>query len=141
MLSRQQIEEIIPHREPMLLLDKIEKVIPGQYAKGILHLKGTEFFFAGHFPDNPVMPGVMLIETMAQTGAVSILMLSEFKGKTGYFAKIDNARFREKVVPGDILTAEVEITRRKGSIGVGEGVIYANGKKAASATLTFAVEG
>ncbi|MCK9478495.1 MAG: 3-hydroxyacyl-ACP dehydratase FabZ [Firmicutes bacterium] len=139
MLNRQQIEDIIPHRKPMLLVDRIDDVLPGQYAKGRLRLKGDEFFFNGHFPNNPVMPGVMLIEAMAQTGAVSILMLDEFKGKTGYFAKIDNARFREKVKPGDTLITEVKIINRKGAVGVGEGVVYVNGKRAASATLTFAV--
>ena len=139
MLNTQQIEAIIPHRKPMLLIDEISDIVPGQYAKGSLSLQGNEFFFQGHFPNNPIMPGVMIIEAMAQTGAVSILMLDEYKGKTDYFAKIDNASFKEKVLPVDTLVLEVKITKRKGVIGVGEGIDYVNGKKAASATLTFAI--
>lgn len=139
MLSREQIEGIIPHRKPMLLIDAITEIMPGEYAKGEVTLIGDEFFFQGHFPDNPVMPGVMIVEAMAQTGAVSILMLDEFKGKTGYFAKIDKVRFKEKVFPGDKLELEVNIVKRKGAIGIGEGVAYVNGKKVAFATLTFAV--
>ncbi len=139
MLDMEQIEQIIPHRKPMRLIDKVTDIIPGEYAKAVCILKGDEFFFQGHFPGNPIMPGVMIIEAMAQAGAVSILMLEQFRGKTGYFAKIDNARFREKVSPGDILTLEVKITKRKGAIGVGEGIAYIDKKTAASATLTFAV--
>ncbi|OQB13997.1 MAG: 3-hydroxyacyl-(acyl-carrier-protein) dehydratase FabZ [Firmicutes bacterium ADurb.Bin193] len=139
MLERHQIEAIIPHRKPMLLIDRILKVSAGEYAIGEMTVIGNEFFFGGHFPDNPVMPGVIIIEAMAQTGAVSILMLDEFKGKTGYFAGIDNARFKAKVLPGDKLTLEVRITKRKGPIGVGEGVAYVDGKKVAYATLTFAI--
>ncbi len=139
MLSREQIESIIPHRKPMLLIDTITEISAGEYAKGEVTLTGEEFFFQGHFPDNPVMPGVMIVEAMAQTGAVSILMLDEFKGKTGYFAKIDDVRFREKVFPKDKLELEVRIVKRKGAIGIGEGVAYVNGKRVATATLTFAV--
>ncbi len=123
----------------MLLIDTITEISAGEYAKGEVTLTGEEFFFQGHFPDNPVMPGVMIVEAMAQTGAVSILMLDEFKGKTGYFAKIDDVRFREKVFPKDKLELEVRIVKRKGAIGIGEGVAYVNGKRVATATLTFAV--
>lgn len=139
MLNRLQIESIIPHRKPMLLIDEITEIIPGEYAKGSAFLTGGEFFFQGHFPDNPVMPGVMIVEAMAQTGAVSILVLDEFKGKTGYFAKIDNVRFKEKVRPGDILTLEVKIIRRRGPVGVGEGTAFVKGKRVAGATLTFSI--
>ena len=139
MLNKEEVEKIIPHRKPMLLIDSINEITPGESAKGEVTLIGDEFFFQGHFPGNPVMPGVMIIEAMAQTGAVSILMLDEFKGKTGYFAKIDDARFKEKVYPGDKLELEVNIVKRKGTVGIGEGVAYVNGKKAAFATLTFAV--
>lgn len=139
MLNKAEIENIIPHRGSMLLIDTITEVTAGVHAKAEMTLTGNEYFFDGHFPDNPVMPGVMIIEAMAQTGAVSILMLDEFKGKTGYFAGIDKARFKEKVFPGDKLVLEVNIVKRKGAIGIGEGVAYVNGKKAAYATLTFAV--
>lgn len=139
MLDKAAIEKIIPHRRSMLLIDTITDVKAGEYAVGEMTVTGDEYFFDGHFPDNPIMPGVMIIEAMAQTGAVSILMLDEFKGKTGYFAGIDKARFKEKVRPGDKLVLEIKIVRRKGAIGVGEGTAYVNGKKAAYATITFAV--
>ena len=139
MLLKADIEKIIPHRSPMLLIDKISEVTPGEYARGEMTLSGNEWFFQGHFPENAVMPGVMIVEAMAQTGAVSILMLDEFKGKTGYFAGIDKARFKEKIHPGDVLELEVKITKRKGAIGIGEGAAYVRGKKAAYATLTFAI--
>lgn len=139
MLLQEDIEKIIPHRKPMLLLDKITEVIPGEYAKGEMTLTGDEYFFQGHFPGNKVMPGVMIIEAIAQTGAVSILMLDEFKGKTGYFAGIDKAKFKAKILPGDTVELEIKITKRKGAIGVGEGAAYVNGKKAAYGTLTFAI--
>ncbi len=139
MLNREQIEAIIPHRKPMLLIDAITDISAGEYARGEVTLTGEEFFFQGHFPGNPVMPGVMIVEAMAQTGAVSILMLDEYRGKTGYFAKIDDVRFREKVLPHDKLVLEVKITKRKGPIGVGEGVAYVDGRMVANATLTFAV--
>jgi 3-hydroxyacyl-[acyl-carrier-protein] dehydratase len=139
MLNREQIEAVIPHRKPMLLIDKITDLMPGQYASAQAMLTGDEFFFQGHFPGNPVMPGVMIVEAMAQTGAVSILMLEEFKGKTGYFAKIENVRFWEKVLPGSKLELSVKIIKRKGSVGVGEGEAFVSGKKVARATLTFAV--
>ncbi|MDD3766070.1 MAG: 3-hydroxyacyl-ACP dehydratase FabZ [Eubacteriales bacterium] len=139
MFLQDDIEKIIPHRKPMLLIDKITDVIPGEYAKGEMKTSGDEFFFQGHFPGNAVMPGVIIIEAIAQTGAVSMLMLDEFKGKTGYFAGIDKAKFKAKILPGDTVELEIKIIKRKGAIGIGEGAAYVNGKKAAYATLTFAI--
>jgi len=139
MLNTEQIKQIIPHRNPMLLLDTIEEMIPGESATGVKTLTGKEDFFRGHFPDFPVMPGVLIIEAMAQAGAVALLSLPEFKGKIGFFAGIDEAKFKAKVLPGDTLTLKVEITRRKGPIGVGEGKAYVGEKLVAKAKLTFAI--
>ena len=111
--------EIIPHRQPFLLIDTIEELEPGKRAVGKKCVTYNEPFFAGHFPGEPVMPGVLIVEALAQTGAVAILSQPEFKGKTAYFGAINNARFKQKVVPGDVLTLELEIVKQKGPVGVG----------------------
>lgn len=139
-LTTKEIMEIIPHRQPFLLVDTIEELEPGVRAVGRKCVSYNEPFFAGHFPQEPVMPGVLIIEALAQVGAVSLLSVEEFKGKTGYFGAINNAKFRNKVVPGDVLTLEVEIIKRKGPVGVGKAVAKnQDGKVAASAELTFAI--
>ena len=140
MLGIKEIQEILPHRYPMLLVDKIESLEPGVKAVGYKNVTMNEQFFQGHFPQEPVMPGVLIIEALAQTGAVAMLSLDEFKGKIGYFAGIDRAKFRKKVVPGDTLRLEVEIIRRKGPVGIGKAVAYVDGKKAAEAELTFMIQ-
>jgi 3-hydroxyacyl-[acyl-carrier-protein] dehydratase len=139
MLNREQIKEILPHRDPFLWLDEITVLEPGVKAVGKLTLTGNEDFFRGHFPGNPVMPGVLIIEALAQTGAVAVLSLEQFKGKTGYFAGIDGAKFKRKVLPGDTLTLEVELVKIRGPIGIGKAVASVNGEKAAYADLTFAI--
>lgn len=139
LLNTRQIMEIIPHRHPFLLIDTIEELEPGIKAAGRKCVSYNEPFFAGHFPDEPVMPGVLIIEAMAQTGAVAILSKPENKGKTAYFAGIGNAKFKRKVLPGDILTLELEIIKEKGPIGIGRGTAKVDGKIAASAELTFAI--
>lgn len=139
MLSTKQIMEIIPHRQPFLLVDTIEELEPGVRAVGKKCVSYNEPFFAGHFPKEPVMPGVLIIEAMAQAGAVAILSRPENKGKTAYFAGIRQAKFKKKVVPGDVLTLELEIIKEKGPIGIGRGTAKVDGKLAASAELTFAV--
>lgn len=137
--TAQQIMEIIPHRHPFMLIDTIEELEPGKRALGKKCISFNEPYFAGHFPGNPVMPGVLIIEALAQVGAVAILDLPENKGKTAYFAGIDKARFKQKVCPGDVLMLETKIIRVKGPIGVGEAVATVNGKVTAKAELTFAI--
>ena len=137
--TTKEIMDIIPHRYPFLLIDTIEELESGKRAVGKKCVTVNEPFFMGHFPGNPVMPGVLIIEALAQVGAVAILSQDEFKGKTAYFAGINNVRFREKVVPGDVLMLETEIIKSKGSIGVGKAIATVNGKKAAEAELTFAI--
>ena len=138
-MNTKQIMEIIPHRQPFLLIDTIEELLPGVRAVAKKCVSYNEPFFAGHFPGEPVMPGVLIIEAMAQAGAAAILSRPENKGKTAYFAGINNAKFKRKVVPGDVLTLELEIIKEKGPIGVGKGTAKVDGKLAASAELTFAV--
>ncbi len=139
LMSTKQIMEIIPHRQPFLLIDTIEELEPGVKAVGKKCVSYNEPFFAGHFPGEPVMPGVLIIEAMAQVGAVAILGRPENKGKTAYFASINNAKFKKKVVPGDVLTLELEIIKEKGPIGIGKGTAKVDGKIAATAELTFAI--
>ena len=138
-LDVKQIEEIIPHRHPFLLVDYIEDYVPGEYAVGYKCVTFREDFFKGHFPQQPVMPGVLIVEALAQTGAVAILSQEENKGKIAFFGGIDKCRFKRKVVPGDKLRLETRIIRKKGPIGVGEAVATVDGKKVVSAVLTFAV--
>ena len=139
-LDIKQIQEIIPHRHPFLLLDYVEDYEPGEYAVAYKCVSYREEFFAGHFPQEPVMPGVLIVEALAQTGAVAILSLPEHRGKTAYFAGIDKAKFKQMVRPGDTLELETTIIRSKGPVGVGEAIATVNGKLAAKAELTFAVK-
>lgn len=138
--NTQEIMEILPHRHPFLLIDTIEELEPGVRAVGRKNVTFNEPYFAGHFPGNPVMPGVLILEALAQTGAVAILSLPENRGKTAYFAGIDKAKFKQMVRPGDTLELETTIIRCKGPIGVGEAIATVNGKLAAKAELTFAVK-
>ena len=137
--NTQEIMEILPHRHPFLLIDTIEELEPGVRAVGRKNVTFNEPYFAGHFPGNPVMPGVLIIEALAQTGAVAILCQDEWKGRTAYFAGINNAKFKQKVVPGDTLELTTEIIKVKGPIGVGKAVARVNGKVACMAELTFAI--
>ena len=137
--TAKEIMEIIRHRYPFLLIDTIEELEPGVRGVGRKCVSMNEPFFQGHFPGNPVMPGVLIIEALAQVGAVALLSQPEWKGRTAYFAGIDKARFRQKVVPGDVLTLETVILKVKGPVGVGKAVAAVNGKVAAEAELTFAL--
>lgn len=137
MLGIAEIEKIIPHRHPFLLVDCIEELEPGVRALGYKSVSFAEPYFAGHFPGEPVMPGVLIIEALAQTGAVAILSMEGNKGRTAYFAAINNAKFRRKVVPGDRLKLECEIIKIKGPVGVGRAVASVGDVVAAEAELTF----
>lgn len=138
--NTQEIMEILPHRHPFLLIDTIEELEPGVRAVGRKNVTFNEPYFAGHFPGNPVMPGVLIMEALAQTGAVAILSLPEHRGKTAYFAGIDKAKFKQMVRPGDTLELETTIICSKGPVGVGEAIAKVNGKLAAKAELTFALK-
>lgn len=134
-----EIEEILPHRHPFLLVDVIEELEPGVRAVGYKCVTFREDFFAGHFPREPVMPGVLIVEALAQVGAVALLSQEEFKGKIAYFGGINKCKFRGKVVPGDKLRLETNIIKSKGPMGVGEAVATVEGKEVVRAELTFAV--
>lgn len=138
-LNVKEIQEIIPHRSPFLLIDRIEEMEPGKSATGRKCVTYNEPFFTGHFPEEPVVPGVLMIEALAQVGAVLILSEERNKGKTAYFGGINKARFRRKVVPGDVLTLKIELTKLKGPVGVGTGTAYVDGEVAVEAELTFVV--
>ena len=137
MLGVKEIEAIIPHRHPFLLVDCIEELEPGVRAVGYKCVTFREDFFRGHFPEEPVMPGVLIIEALAQVGAVAVLGLEGNKGKTAYFGGINNAKFRKKVVPGDKLRLECEIIKSKGPVGVGKATATVDGVVAVTAELTF----
>lgn len=138
-LNSNQIAEILPHRYPFALVDKITDGEEGQWAKGVKCVSVNEPFFCGHFPQKHVMPGVLIVEALAQVGAVAILSLPENRGKIAYFGGIKNARFKSQVVPGDVLELECTLTRRRGPVGIGEAKAMVNGKVVATAELTFAV--
>lgn len=139
MLGIKEIMEIIPHRHPFLLLDCIEELEPGVKAVGYKNITYDESFFAGHFPDEPVMPGVLMVEALAQTGAVAVLSMPENKGKIAYFAAIKNCKFKRKVVPGDRLRLECEIIKSRGPVGIGQATATVNGEVAVVAELTFSI--
>ena len=139
LLTTKEIMEIIPHRQPMLLIDTIEELEPGKRGVGKKCVSYNEPYFAGHFPGEPVMPGVLTIEALAQVGAVVILSCPQFKGKTAYFAAINNARFKQQILPGDVVMLEVEMIKQKGPIGIGKATATVDGKVAVSAELTFAI--
>lgn len=139
MLGIKEIEQIIPHRHPFLLIDCVESLVPGEKAVAYKSVSFMESHFRGHFPAEPVMPGVLIIEALAQTGAVAILSVEENKGKIAYFAAINNAKFKRKVVPGDKLKLECELIRIKGPLGVGKATATVDGEVAVQAELTFMI--
>lgn len=138
-LTTKEIMEIIPHRQPFLLIDTIEELETGVKAVGKKCVSYNEPFFAGHFPSEPVMPGVLIIEALAQVGAVAMLSNPEYKGKIAYFGAINSAKFKKKVFPGDVLMLETKIIKVKGPIGIGSAKAYVDGKLAVQAELTFAI--
>ena len=139
-LTTKEIMEIIPHRHPFLLIDTIEDLVPGVKATGKKCITYNEPQFAGHFPQEPIMPGVLIIEALAQTGAVAILSKPENKGKIALFGGVKNARFKRQVIPGDVLEMECRLTKRRGPVGIGECKATVNGEAACTAELIFAVQ-
>lgn len=139
MLSKEEIKNIIPQREPFLMIDEVESYTPGESAVAYKNVSSDEWYFKGHFPGNPIMPGVLITESLAQAGAVAILSLEENKGKNALFGGIDKLKFKKMVVPGDRLKLEVKIIKQKGPIGIGEALATVDGKVAAKGELTFAV--
>lgn len=138
-LNSNQIQEILPHRYPFALIDRVTDYEEGQFAKGIKCVSVNEMQFCGHFPQQHVMPGVLILEALAQLGAVAILTLEENKGKLAFFGGVKNCRFKKQVIPGDVIEMECEIIERKGPIGIGKAVAKVDGKVAVSAELTFAI--
>lgn len=141
MLNIDDIKKIIPHRYPFLFIDYISELIPGERAVGYKNVTGNESFFQGHFPQEMIMPGVLIIESLAQVGAVAILSQKENQGKLAYFGGINKATFKRKVVPGDRLKLEVEIIKKKGLFGLGRGIATVDGQIAVKSELLFALEG
>lgn len=139
MLDIQQIKEIIPHRYPFLLVDRLLEVEEGKRAIGIKNVSANEEFFNGHFPDYPVMPGVLIVEALAQVGAVAMLKKEENRGRLAFFTGIDNCRFKKQVKPGDQLRLEVEIIRSRGALGKGKATATVDGEIVCEAEIMFAL--
>ena len=138
-LNSNEIQKIIPHRHPMLLIDTVKELVPGKKAISTKAVTANEWFFVGHFPSEHVMPGVLIVESLAQTGAVAILSLQENKGKLVYFAGIEKLRFKRKVIPGDVLTLKVEIIKQRGPLGIGSAEALVNDEVAVVGEIMFAL--
>ncbi|MBD5097933.1 MAG: 3-hydroxyacyl-ACP dehydratase FabZ [Lachnospiraceae bacterium] len=139
-LNSNQIQEILPHRYPFQLVDRVTDYEPGKWAKGVKCVSVNEMQFLGHFPQQHVMPGVLVVEALAQVGAIAILTEEENKGKIVFFGGIKNARFKKQIVPGDVIEMECELTERKGPVGYGKATAKVDGKIAVIAELTFAIQ-
>lgn len=138
-LDIEAIKEILPHRYPFLLVDRITELVPGKRVVGLKNITVNEPFFQGHFPQRAIMPGVLIIEVMAQIGGVMILSVEEHRGKLAYIGTVDNAKFRRPVVPGDTLEVEVELLRLRGNMGKVKCVARVGGEDAAEAEIMFAL--
>ena len=138
-LNKQEIEGIIPHRDPFLLIDEIIELEEGVHAVGLKQVSAEEAYFKGHFPGQPVMPGVLMVEALAQVGAVAVLSMERYKGKLAFFGGIKEAKFRKMVTPGDTLRLEVELVKMKSRVGVGACKALLNGEVACSCEITFII--
>lgn len=139
MLGIKEIKEILPHRYPFLMIDRIEEIVEGESVKGYKNVSANEEFFNGHFPEYPVMPGVLILEALAQLGAVAVLSKEEFKGKIGFLVGADKVRWKKQVVPGDRLDLFVELVKMKGNIGVAKGKATVDGKIVCEGEIMFAI--
>lgn len=137
LLNKEQIKELIPHREPFLLIDEIISLTPGEKCTARTYIRENDFWFPGHFPGYPVTPGVLIVEMLAQTGAVCVATKPGFEGKIALFSKIDGAKFRQQVVPGDVLELEISLVKLRNRVGVGNAVATVDGKVACTCQLTF----
>lgn len=138
-MNIQEIMKLLPHRYPFLMVDRIVELIPGKMAIGIKNVSINEPYFAGHFPGQPIMPGVMMIEAMAQVGACALLADESFQGQLAYLAGVDRIRFKRLVVPGDTLTIRTELSQIKGSIGKGKGEVRADHQVVCAGDFIFAL--
>ncbi|MCC3868845.1 3-hydroxyacyl-ACP dehydratase FabZ [Terrisporobacter mayombei] len=139
MLTVKEIKDILPHRYPFLMIDRVEEVLEGKSAKGYKNVTINENFFNGHFPEYPVMPGVLILEALAQMGAICILSQDEFKGKIGFLVGADKVRWKKQVMPGDKLNLEIEIVKLRGNIGVGKGKATVDGNLVCEGEIMFAI--
>lgn len=140
LMNKEQIMEIIPHRDPFLLIDEVEEMEVGKRIVAYKHIREDEYWFKGHFPEYPVTPGVLIIEMLAQAGAICMLSIEEHKGKIGFLGGVNNAKFRKQVLPGDTIRLEVEMLKVRRSVGVAKAVATVNGEKAVSAEISFALK-
>lgn len=139
MLTIKEIRDILPHRYPFLMIDRVEEVVEGKSAKGYKNVTINENYFNGHFPEYPVMPGVLILEALAQMGAICILSMEDFKGKIGFLVGADKVRWKKQVMPGDKLNLEIEIVKLRGNIGVGKGKATVDGSLVCEGEIMFAI--
>ncbi|MEG1871013.1 MAG: 3-hydroxyacyl-ACP dehydratase FabZ [Peptostreptococcaceae bacterium] len=139
MLTIKEIREILPHRYPFLMIDRVEEVIDGKSAKGYKNVTINENFFNGHFPEYPVMPGVLILEALAQMGAICMLSIEDFKGKIGFLVGADKVKWKKQVMPGDKLDLKVDIIKLRGNIGIGKGIASVDGKIVCEGEIMFAI--
>ena len=139
MLTIKEIRDILPHRYPFLMIDRVEEVVEGKSAKGYKNVTINENYFNGHFPEYPVMPGVLILEALAQMGAICILSMEDFKGKIGFLVGADKVRWKKQVMPGDKLNLEIEIVKLRGNIGVGKGKATVDGSLVCEGEIIFAI--